>query len=276
MSKQPLKAGVGNLIVVHRDVRITDATRAFGCPEGEINHAYAFAHSVLRQHGYIRSRRWRRLERVFRLLRYVWNTANRHHHSSLGVNRYFTARLTIRPELNFRAPKIRRHLIIWSMKRSDTSPKYLTNIRLQNINSALPLNNRVHGLDASRQNTTDLRLTCVERLVQRLVKKRIRIEENTFHRTAERTLVSPKTEYVRAAPPVPRKAPRPRAERSSKPSVPIQQTNDFLEASNRSMMPRKRADTEKIAPVDVDRLTEQVVRAIDQRIIAQRERMGRG
>lgn len=275
MNKQRLKTAAGDLVLVNRDVRITDPT-AFGCPEGEINRACAFTHSVLRRHGYIRSRGWHRLERVFRLLRYVWNTVNKHHHLSLGVNRYFTARLNIRRDLIIRPLNIRRDLIMRPMNRTETSPKYLTYIRLQNINNAFPLNNRVHGLDASRQAKTDLRVTCLERLVQRVVKRSIRIEENTFHRTGERTLVSPKTEYLKPAPPVPRRALRSAAEMSSNPSAPNQQINDFLEASNRSMMPAKRADIEKIAPVNVGQLTEQVVRAIDQRIIAQRERMGRG
>lgn len=275
MSKQRLKTGVGNLIVVHRDVRIIDTTTPFRCPEGEINRACAFAHSVLRRHSYTSSRGWHRLEHVFRLLRYVWNTVSKHHHSSLGVNRYFAARLNIRRDVIIRPLNIRRDSIIRPMNRTETSPKYLSNNRLQNINNGFPLNNRVHRLDPSRQDRTDLRVTCVERLVQRVVKRSTRMEKNTFHRTAERTLVSPKTEDVKPASPVPRRAPRSAAEMSSNPRASSQEISDFLEASNRSMMPAKRADTERIASVNVDQLTEQVVRAIDQRIIAQRQRQGR-
>ncbi|MGH8605682.1 MAG: hypothetical protein ACREXR_23685, partial [Gammaproteobacteria bacterium] len=169
MNKQRLKTGVGNLIVVHRDIRIIDTATAVGCPEGGINRACAFTHSVLRRHSYTSSRSWHRLERVFRLLRCVWNTVNKHHHLrrvwnavnkhhhlSLGVNRYFTARY-IRPDL-----------IIRPMNRTETSPKYLTNIRLQNINNASLLNTQVYSLDASRQDKTDLRVTHLERLVQRV------------------------------------------------------------------------------------------------------------
>ncbi|MGH8604692.1 MAG: hypothetical protein ACREXR_18485, partial [Gammaproteobacteria bacterium] len=159
---------------------------------------------------------------------------------------------------------------------TETSPKYLSNIRLQNINNASLLNTQVYSLDASRQDKTDLRVTHLERLVQRVVKRSIRIEENTFRRITERTLVSPKTQYRKPAPPVPRRVPRSAAEMSTNPSAPRQQINGSPEASNRSMMPAKRADTERIAPVNVDQLTEQVVRAIDHRIIAQRERLGRG
>jgi hypothetical protein len=274
MSKQRLKTCAGNLALVHRDIRITDVSSPFAYPRGEICGAFAFANSVFRRHNYNSVRYWQRLQRTFRLLRYVWNTVGHHHHLSLGVNRYFSTWLSVN---RYFTGRLYTNIgsVLKRVSRTEAFPRYLTNNRVQNTNNAVRLNNRVKNLTTSLKGKTGLQVTYLERLVQRVVKRSIRIEENIFHRNAQRILSPPKTEYLKPAPPVPRQVPRSVEEMSSDPSVPGQQINDSPETSNRSMMRRHYDDAQRTTPVNVEQLTHQVVRAIDRRIIAQRERMGK-
>ena len=264
MNKQRLKTSAGKVALVHRDVRFTDVLSPYAYPRGEISGAFVFATSVFRRHSYNRVRYWQRLQRIFRLLRYVQNTFNNYRHFLVSVNRCFASRLDIRPAL-----------ILKQISRAETSPVYLANIQVQNIKNNVQSNDRAHKVAAFRESRKGLRMTYAERLVQRVVKRGVRIEENVLHRNAQRALVSLKTEYIKPAAPVPRRVMGSGSEMSSEPSVPKQHHNDAPEPLSQSIMRLKHEDSERTTPVNIEQLTHQVVRAIDRRIIAQRERMGK-
>jgi hypothetical protein len=125
-----------------------------------------------------------------------------------------------------------------------------------------------------------------ERLVTHLVTERERVEAGATpgRRVVDRgdaeSLVPSRGRFAPTAPPVPRVVHRPGAAQPAehaRPAVPTGSTGSG-EGHGQSGAKRLVGNAESLSgprPVDVKRLTDQVIQAIDQRIIAQRERLGR-
>lgn len=269
MSQQYLTVSLARLAIVNRDIRVTMPPR-FVFSHGVQNRVCLFANMLIQRHGHI-WKPWRLVERVFKLLGPAPNIINTHHHSSLSIDGYIINRLQAAIGLIFK-----------QVSQGETSPGYSTSIQVQNtqhavrlINTFIHYINPVNSLTKSDQGRAGLRVNYFDRLVHRVLKRGIRIEQNMLRRTARQSVSALRPEYLQPAPFAPRRIPGSAADVSGDPNASRPQVNRSAESADRSMIRHRFDDAEKTAAVDVDQLTEQVVRAIDRRIIARRERLGR-
>lgn len=266
MRKQHMKIVMGKLALVHRDIRVTDASRMFAYPGQPISHVAIFSHSIFQRYGF-RFGRWQQPERVFKLLRWVLNTFNKHHHFSQNSYQFSTTRLSIKPSWLHK-----------QMSRIEMSSLVRTTNPVQMTRNIAYLHDRVSHVTSSalQENKTRLRVTRLEWFVQRIVKRKVRIEENTVQRNGQPILALPKVETIRSVSPVLQKSVLVMGERFRASNEPKQPMSDPPGASRQSGKTSKSEDSGWMTSLNIEQLTERVVRAIDQRIIAQRERMGRG
>lgn len=116
-----------------------------------------------------------------------------------------------------------------------------------------------------------------EEIMRRLVERGERVPSlavpGARQQSAAPELARPAVEVTPSARPVPMTVQRPAPASAAPPQPAPVSTPDAPGAPHRPPTPFPQAEAPP--PIDIDRLTDQVVRAIDRRIIAHRERMGR-
>jgi hypothetical protein len=160
--------------------------------------------------------------------------------------------------------------------RNKTVQGKLISVREQTIKRFVQSNDRVKTTVISGEERRSLHPIYAQNSVQRLIQRNVRIEENRFQQNTQRTVASAKPEYLNRAPFVIRE-PRKTVETIVRAVGTQEQPKNGLQHPDyQALARRQQNDLTEITSVNIKNLTDQIVRTIDQRIIAQRERMGRG
>lgn len=283
MRKLRLKTVVGNLALVHRNIRISGASGACAFPGGEISLTGDFARSVFQRYGYD-SGRWHRPEYIFRILRFLQNTFSEYHHLSYVINRHIRKSLIVRPGFNLQRFFIQPGFMLNQTNRIETPQGEVINISGEaikkiisgeTIKKIVQSNGSVKLLTVHGAEKKLLRLTHTQNIVQRVTRRNVRTEQNTIQQNTRRIFASLDPEYLKQAPFVTQERRKPVETITHDVGVQEQQYNGLQQPANLAFTSGQKSDSREINSVNIDCLTDKIVRAIDQRIIAQRERLGR-